>query len=119
MQNLLQEARNGWQGDGSICTGSKQQVELFLCMLSSTAGLQCLQAATHIVTTVPPNGDFNQDPVSTARSQHLLQMKHELAFKMLTEETTIYKGHAQQVNGKDGNCSVNIVGKLLVKFCQI
>ncbi len=32
--------------------------------LTSSAGVEALQSSTHILSTIPPNGDFNQDPVS-------------------------------------------------------
>ena len=42
----------------------EQEVKQFCALLPSAAGLEPLQAATHILSTVPPNGDFDQDPVS-------------------------------------------------------
>ncbi|KAK9822581.1 hypothetical protein WJX74_006916 [Apatococcus lobatus] len=58
----------------------------------SAAGLECLHEATHILSTVPPNGDFNQDPVLMAHRNVLQRMGGSLEWAGYISSTGVYGG---------------------------
>ncbi|KAK9815289.1 hypothetical protein WJX72_001095 [[Myrmecia] bisecta] len=94
----------GWQVAGTCRSAEKQQAlqdagilayvfdpDNFDCL--SAEGLRALRGATHILSTIPPVGDFDQDPVLSCQREDLISVAEQLQWVGYISSTSVYGDH--------------------------